>query len=216
MVSELNLKELGSPVSIFLTKLQDQTWSKKLKKMIHTIMKNHMPRMPQLTSAIQSWQMDTAPTFQLQLLPQILPLSQSKQLACKSTNPASLLKVQPHQLSNLTTWSSHAVIGKLPWFKTIETNSTSKRSVFSTPTPRELERWTIKIVLEFLVSWSNHPLSSMLTQSWDKLVRLKSQRRLFPQRNSYPREPRRVLRDQKRLSWTPKIPTHLPRKTWAD
>ena len=158
--------------------------------------------------------MDTAPTFQLQLLPQILPLSQSH-LQCKSTNPASLLMEQPHQLSNLTTWSSHAVIGKLPWSKTIETNSTSKRSVFSTQRLRELERWTIKKLIQFLDSWSN-PLSSMLTQSWDRLVKLKSQRRLFPPRNFYPREPRRVLKDQRELSWTLKIPTHLRTKAWAD
>ena len=158
--------------------------------------------------------MDTAPTFQLQLLPQILPLSQCN-LQFKSTSPASLLKEQPHQLSNLTTWSSHAAIGKLPWSKTIETNSTSKRSVFLTPTPRELERWTRKKLIQFLDSWSN-PLSSTLTQSWDRLVKLKSQRRLFPLRNSYLREPRRVLRDQRELSWTLKTPTHLKTKAWAD
>ena len=158
--------------------------------------------------------MDTAPTFQLQLLLQILPLSQSH-LQCKSTNPASLLTEQPNQLSNLTTWSSHAAIGKLPWSKTIETNSTSKRSVFSTPKLRELERWTRKKLLQFLDSWSN-PLSSMLTQSWDRLVKLKFQRRLFPPRNSYPREPRRVLKNQRELRWTLKIPTHLRTKAWVD
>jgi len=138
----LSLREQNLPANTSSIRTLDQKkLLKKMKKMILTRMKNHMP---QLTIVNQWWPKAIAKTFPLMLLPQILPLNQC-QLQCRSSIQLS----SPNQLrllkTNLMICSSLAAIGKLLWSKNLNTiNSNSKNALYSILNQREQERWLKK------------------------------------------------------------------------
>lgn len=207
---ESSQRELGLLANISLPKLLDQLMLlRKLRKKNLMIMKSLTA---QLTTATHKWPMVTAPTFQLQWLPQILQLNQS--IAPQS-------KLEKHQSFNLMTCSSLAVTGKVQWLKIPNKNSTTKKLVSLTLTQRELKRWPRKTTSSAVILESNQHL--MLMQLWKSLDLLLIQRETHLPRSFSLKDQRKWSQDQRKLKLIPKN-QWIKRKTftmlafhhWAD